>query len=69
MRFQLRPNDNIFRTEFFLWGYLKNKVYMHNIYNENDLKPAMLLTITREINAINNNIELLHRVNDGIYIE
>ena len=49
-------------ADFFLWGHLKNKVYASNIATIDDLKCGIRL----EVENINNDYELLERVNVGI---
>ena len=44
--------------DFFLWGYLKDKVYSRNLHTLEELRNA----ITSEINELRTNQELLKRV-------
>ena len=44
--------------DFFLWGYLKNKVYSKKFHSLDELKSA----IKHEIDELKSNTELLKRV-------
>jgi hypothetical protein len=49
--------------DFFLWGYLKDRVYAHSIANIQDLQQCIRI----EVNKINNNLTSLRNVYNSFY--